>query len=523
MLPDIQRDFVWDPEQMRLFFDSVMRDYPFGSMLIWETQFHEVLYRTFVADYKPGMTFVPKVKEAARRRKMVLDGQQRLQSLYIGAYGSYDGRRLWFNMTSGPGDADEESDDGPLGGYRFEFRQDTDDPRRSKQLVRVADVIQWDRRHEEDEIKDAVDNAGLEAHDAVRAARNLRNLRRVFTQSDIVPLETVDEDIVNVRQARTIDEILEMFVRVNSGGTRLSRSDLMFSLIKSKWTTARINFDELIRSVDPDGVVGIDKDFIIRGLLVNANLPIAFEVDTISRHWDAMEVQFDNFAAALKSVLDFCRDPDVRIVSASLLQPASLYPLIYYVARQRNSSVPDHDRQALKTLLYMLLFNKFVRSKSPEARLRWLREALHGARIFPLQECMDVIKRRQTWTYLATDAAMLNSNQTLALNIVQPGVCRKTFAWQAKPELDHIFPFSLYWHRYPDLANDIGNMAFLGKLRNIRKSNQPPWEYFADVPDSELDQDFLVDRKLLAHDKFEEFVTSRRARIVAAATEFLGR
>lgn len=417
VLPDIQRDFVWDLEQMRLFFDSVMRDYPFGSMLIWETQFHEVLYRTFVADYKPGMTFIPKVKEAGRRRKMVLDGQQRLQTLYIGAYGSYDGRRLWFNMTSGPGDADEEADDGPVGTYRFEFRQDTDDPRRSKQLVRVADVIQWDRRHEEDEIKDAVDKAGLKADNVSRAARNLRNLRRVFTQSDIVPLETVDEDIINARQARSIDEILEMFVRVNSGGTRLSRSDLMFSLIKSKWTNARINFDELVRSVDSDGAAGIDKDFIIRGLLVNANLPIAFEVDTISRHWDAMEAQFDNFSAALTSVLDFCRDPDVRIVSASLLQPASLYPLIYYIAKQRNCSVPDYDRQALKTLLYMLLFNKFVRSKSPEARLRWLREVLYRAESFPLQRCMDVIKRRQTWTYLTTDEAMLNSNQTLALNI----------------------------------------------------------------------------------------------------------
>jgi hypothetical protein len=200
VLPDLQRDFVWDPEQMRLFFDSVMRDYPFGSMLIWETQYHEVLYRPFVADYKPGMSFVPKVKEAGRRRKMVLDGQQRLQTLYIGAYGSFDGRRLYFNIVSGPGDADGETDDGPSGSYRFEFRQDND-ARRPKYLVRVADVIQWDRRHEEDDIKDAIDQAGLNGEEADRAARNLRNLRRVFTQSDIVPLETVDEDIVNARQS----------------------------------------------------------------------------------------------------------------------------------------------------------------------------------------------------------------------------------------------------------------------------------------------------------------------------------
>jgi len=70
-------------------------------------------------------------------------------------------------------------------------------------------------------------------------------------------------------------------------------------------------------------------------------------------------------------------------------------------------------------------------------------------------------------------------------------------------------------------VNDIGNMAFLGKLRNIRKSNQLPWEYFEEVSDDDLDRDFLVDRKLLADDKFEDFVISRRQRIIDKVTEFL--
>lgn len=173
----------------------------------------------------------------------------------------------------------------------------------------------------------------------------------------------------------------------------------------------------------------------------------------------------------------------------------------------------------------MILFNRFLRGKSPEARIRWLREALQNIRDnrFPLQKCLEVIEKRQTSTWLVTSAEMLNFNKTLALNIVQPSVCRKTYAWQAKPELDHIFPFSTYFTRGPALVNDIGNMAFLGKLRNIRKSNQPPWEYFADVSDSDLDRDFLVDRRLLADDKFEEFVTTRRERIITAVKEFLQR
>jgi hypothetical protein len=129
--------------------------------------------------------------------------------LYIGAYGSFDGRRLCFNMTSGPGDSGADNDD-PVGSYRFEFRQDTDGSRRPKHLIRVSDVLQWDGRHEEEEIKAAIDQAGLKDDLAARASRNLRNLRRVFTQGDIVPLSTIDENIVNARQARSIDEILDI-------------------------------------------------------------------------------------------------------------------------------------------------------------------------------------------------------------------------------------------------------------------------------------------------------------------------
>jgi hypothetical protein len=259
--------------------------------------------------------------------------------------------------------------------------------------------------------------------------------------------------------------------------------------------------------------------------LVNADAPVAFEIDSISRYWDAMEPQFESLGAALKSVLDFCRDQDVRLATASLMEPlASLYPLVYYIAKQRRCSVPDEDRQPLKTLLYMLLFNRFLRSKSPEARIRWLREVLQcWSGGFPLQQSLDVIRKRQKLSWVVTDSEMLNSNQKLALNIVQPGVLRETYSWQAKPELDHIFPFSLYASRHPELINDIGNMAFLGKLRNIRKSNQNPWEYFSNVSEADLEQDFLVDRELLAADKFEEFVSSRRARIVSAVREFLGR
>lgn len=525
VLPDLQRDFVWEEEQTRLLFDSIMRDYPFGSLLIWQTHYHSVPYRNFVSDFQRGMTFSPKEKPKGARLKMVLDGQQRLQSLLIGAYGSYDGRRLFFNITSGPADIDPESD-GPVGGYRFEFWRDDDKQNRPKRLVRVSDILQWDPRFEDDEIERTIVDVALEGDQASRARRNIRRLRWVFQQSDLVPLETIDEGASNESQARSINEILEMFVRVNSGGTRLSRSDLMFSLIKTRWAGARRSFDMLVESVDPFGSLGVDKDFVIRGLLVNADVPVVFDVDAIGRHWEAMEPKFPAFEGALRTTLDFCREPDVRIASSDLLRPiASIYPIVYYLSSFKNYSVPDSQRAPIRTFLYFLLFNGFLKSKSPEARIRYLREVLQDVKgqALPLDRLLEIIRRRQTNHAITTSAMMLNWNQKLALNIVQPKVCRDTLSWQAKAEIDHIFPQSIYRDRFPDLIDDIGNMAFLGKLRNIRKSNEPPWEYFADTSDDELARDFLVERSLLSEQTVKEFIVNRRERIVSLAREFLGR
>ena len=524
VLPDLQRDFVWNQDQIRRLFDSVMRGYPFGSLLLWETRFLEVAYREFALDFQQGMTFTPKVKVAGKAAKMVLDGQQRLQAFHLGIHGSYDGRRLYFNITSGRDYEDEETGD-TSGSYRFEFWQESEQANRPRRLVRVAEIAGWPPRQEDSHIRAAIESIPLEGAEAERAARNLRLLRQVISQSDLVAVETIDEEVSNKAQARTIDEILEIFERVNSGGTRLNRSDLMFSLIKTKWMGARQAFDELIQQVDLDGAMGIDKDFLIRGLLVVADAPVAFNVDTIERHWAVMEPKFDTFASALKSAIDFCRDPDVGIASASLLQPvATLYPLLYYLSRQKNSSVPDAQRRPLRTVLYFLLFNEFLRGKSPEARIRWLREVLvKAADDVPVDGLLAVINEKQRGCCIQTTAEMLTWMPTLALNIVQPGVRKKSLSWQVKAEVDHIFPQSTYRERFPTIVDDIGNFAYLGKLRNIRKSAQPPWEYFKDISDDELDRDFLIDRSYLADDKFEDFVRHRRERIITVVKDFLER
>ena len=113
-LPYIQRDFVWNEERIYSLLDSLMRGYPMGTILIWETD-TLLNYRKFEQNFNPDnieYDFLVDDGSDKTLRQYVLDGQQRLQSLYIAMHGTYDGQTLFFNLLS---DKNGES------GYEFKF------------------------------------------------------------------------------------------------------------------------------------------------------------------------------------------------------------------------------------------------------------------------------------------------------------------------------------------------------------------------------------------------------------------
>ena len=123
-LPHIQRPFVWDEDQIRRLFDSLMRDYPIQTLLFWRTK-DRIMARKFMSSvewYADLSELYDKPKSDQGVEKVfVLDGQQRLQSLFAvfnGALKSSDGKRdlkAYFDITSGG----EPLDEGLL--HRLEF------------------------------------------------------------------------------------------------------------------------------------------------------------------------------------------------------------------------------------------------------------------------------------------------------------------------------------------------------------------------------------------------------------------
>lgn len=86
-LPNIQRNFVWSEGQITRLFDSILREYPISTLLIWKTK-SDTPRRRFIDHYRRARDHGDFVPGDQTPKLLVLDGQQRLQSLYIGLKGS---------------------------------------------------------------------------------------------------------------------------------------------------------------------------------------------------------------------------------------------------------------------------------------------------------------------------------------------------------------------------------------------------------------------------------------------------
>jgi uncharacterized protein with ParB-like and HNH nuclease domain len=114
-LPNIQRPFVWTEEQICRLFDPILREYPLSTLLVWRTT-SGIKRRKFIDNWKDSLRLSDfGVPSDTKKKGLVLDGQQRLQSLFIGLKGRFEGKELYFDLLSGDLAAPDDIK------YRFRF------------------------------------------------------------------------------------------------------------------------------------------------------------------------------------------------------------------------------------------------------------------------------------------------------------------------------------------------------------------------------------------------------------------
>ena len=564
-LPAIQREFVWDPERVVLLFDSILRRYPIGSLLFWKL-------RSEHANRWEFYDFVKKASQAGCRADtanitgvpnptIVLDGQQRLTSMYIGLRGSYtvkkkhmrwsnpaawEERYLYLDILKDPEEVSDE-DEGLRYGLAFLKRDPSCDV--DHYHVPVAEILRFDcdPAYEEyrSQILSRVVDAGYEG-DMRIPERNLDRLRTViWLEKSLSYYVETDQDY---------DRVLDIFVRANQGAVKLSKSDLLLSMMVASWaanddgnpnTNARAEvygFVDYLNTELPRRN-NFDKDFVMKSCLVLCDLPVAYKVknfnkenlERISSSWDSIKSALER-TVRLANYFGIDRD---TLTSANTLIPIAYYFLMNPGQKHIGSSAfDDRNARLIHRWLASALLNGAFSGQSDRA-LTVTRQAIRDSAEdadFPvagLNAALDSQGRRATFDATTIDNFLhtryRQGSSYLALSLLHDTVNRGGVLYHE----DHIFPRSWFTPdrlaehgidgedqaRIIALADTVANLQLLTEQENLSKQAVDPLSWMADrAPDFRRSHLIPEDNELLVLERFDVFVAARQALIADRLT-----
>lgn len=539
VLPAIQRDFVWPAEKVLRLLDSIMRGYPIGIALLWET-YLDLQYREFDKAFHPGQIHDFRDNKKRRKLKLVLDGQQRLQSLYIALYGSYESKTLYFDVLSG-----RESDDLSEEKYDFEFldkegfeqwqRQlrveapDASENGGAKYLVKVADLFAAGVRGRDALAKRIKQEVALDEQDQGRLSENLARFHDALTTNpNILKISVIDENLPDNNPDRKSEaDVLEIFVRVNREGTPLSRSDLIFSMLKLNWRESAEGLPEFVRQINEGNAFELDTDFVIRCLFAATELGTKFDLDLLRKkdNVDRLRKNFQPCCDAVRSVVDAV-SRDCWCSSSTLLGGSpTLVPFVYYLFHAPKHEVPTGQIDAFRKALYLFAFARPF-SRYADSRLwKFIRKELRPLvnnkdHHFPFDRAVVWVKYWESVT--GFNEKLLQYNVALTLHVLQDLSTDKSKYSRNAGQIDHIFPRAeLRKKEFEESEiNHFGNFWILAKGKNQNKSDKPPAEFFADVSENEMRR-AIIDREMLHYRQYRAFLKARSEKIVDAVKKRL--
>ncbi len=506
-LPEFQRGYVWNRNQVRGLFDSLYRGYPVGSLLIWVTGQENVDVR---GDVQPQVSPV----------QLLLDGQQRVTSLYgvirggppaffSGASEAFSG--LYFNVAS------EE----------FEFWQPV---KMQNDATWIAVTTLMEHGGKLFKFAQAASDRGGEPSEG-RLGEYFNRLNHVvhIVDTDLPAQEITGAD-------KTIEVVVDIFNRVNSGGTKLSQGDLALALICAEWPEARGEMQLRLAKWAEAGYNNFSLDWLLRSMNVILTRNARF-AHMRGRATDDVRQSLGDAENMIDYLLNLIRDR-LGLDHGRVLGGRNAFPvMVRYLADQGGKL--DSRRQGRLLYWYVNAAIWGVFSGSSETamdrclaalsgdgdglerllklsrREQWLRDvrpddldaATRGATFYMLIYLLTRIGEARDWD----DGNKLN---------------RGLLGKMHQLELHHIFPKRRLRGEFETAEiNALANFCFQTKSTNLAIGAKAPTLYMPVIeerhPGALATQWIPSDRQLWEIDRYPDFLRERRSLLAEAAHEFL--
>jgi hypothetical protein len=547
-LPSIQREFVWDPYSIEKLFDSIMGDFPISTFLFWkikEENKKEWAAYEFIRDFDEE---APHNKEASltginQDIYFVLDGQQRLTSLFIGLKGTYryfyyrwNKCRLYLNILKAP----IKSDNPEELTYQFQFRQnDSPNPKDSnpQYWYLVGDILNFDDAEDSKrEIKDKLKDFSEDQRDIANSHIG-RLHSRIHTSRILNYYEEKSQDY---------DKVVEAFIRANTGGVKLEYSDILLSTATAKWDNLNAR-EEIHRFTDNINAIGsgysFGKDFVLKGCLYLTNgLPIQYKVKNFTKtNLSKIEANWENITNNIEVTIQLMNKfgfNDKSLVAKMALLPVALYlgklnPKNFVDSTDKNDVRNQNIIQ--RWLIISMLKNAF--GSSSDTTLKNLQEVLNSVTDYSLYPYEEMNKRLNIEpTFSDTEIAnLLATNYGTKYSYLILSLLYPDRDWKGKKfHEDHIFPKSEFTTarlkargydadkiaEYQRNFNSIGNLQLLTESENLEK-NAKDFETWLSSRDANFQERHLIPNiGTYKFDNFLEFIIERRNLLIKKLQTF---
>ena len=577
LLPAIQRKYLWSSNQICNLFDSIMRGYPINTFMMWEIKSsdtkNDYKFYAFLKDYcqRFGETNEHvKTHASFHDFKAIIDGQQRLTSLYIGLCGTYAYKqpKVWW-----PSGRDDEKlpprklyldlkqpvisdDDDSLN--QFNFRLLTKDQYQSSKSkhdhhwfccheIMGFDQFDggthvWNKVVKPELQKAESESPGLSDNEFAQEALQLL-YEKVRTEKLIYYFNEPSQEI---------DHVLDIFIRTNMGGIPLAFSDLLTSIAVANWDgdlDFRQELENLTKEIHDNGSdmgFHIERDWILKACLMLIDIDVRFKVKNFKNEQvKKIQSEWESIKKCIKETFRLVRR--LGINEQSLASKNAVIPICYYLYKKTENNQPlylnvnnmarcHEQRKKIGSWFYMALLKRVFGGNSDTilASMRTLLRNSIDEDLFPLK---GIIER-----YAGTNKDLrfdddyieglldirygdrlcrallhllfpeINSNEVLHIDHLHPksSFGKRTLKGhkflQNDEELYEFFLDERHW-------NSITNLHLLNESQNLSKSDKTLYAWGNDPEVKPRLHDMLIDENQLEFEVFKEFYEQRRLRL----------
>ncbi|OOC29855.1 hypothetical protein BZK22_04785 [Helicobacter pylori] len=516
----------------------MLRGYPIGSFLFWKLPKEDIaksdeqdsdklnfqLYQ-FITNYDERKPHNEKIRIEQIKRDdlyIVLDGQQRLTSLYIGLKGTrtlkkkkarndnpnaYEEKRLYLNLKHQP------NMDNPEDNYEFEFHAQKPENDKEHWWFKVGDIL---------ELKSVINYAREHELDGEESAL-LENLKNAFCTEKLVSFFEETE--------KNLNKVLNIFIRVNSGGVKLSYSDLLMSILTASFSSdIREKMNELVDALKDQGFSNMGQDQVLKTCLLLIGKDTTFELKNFNKQ-NIKEIE-ENWEKITESIYNAAKLLENFGYAGYLGSAYILSSLAYFYFLKLKMNESDKE-QALKFVRNAQITSYFT--PSTDTKLSIIAHSMKDAPTF--ESFNHNLAKHQTCPLKITNDAieemMCSSSHARVFPILQilyPNLNYKTTTFH----IDHIYPKSKFKKEnkkldkdFYDCKNHLYNLQLLEGTENQAKKDKDPevWlkeEYKNQQAIEEYKRKNYIDPTLkLEWENIKEFREKREEAIIKRLKEVL--